>query len=235
MSRDAGALIFAVAFPTAAAWLYFVTFADAAFMPAIYSSCKVVQFAFPLVWVLLHRSEYQGRPAAASRGITMGTLSGLAIVILMWTVYLTVIKDSGLALAAQPRIAARIAAMGAASPARFIALTLFVSVVHSFLEEYYWRWFVFDRMRTYCGGSLAVVLSSVAFTGHHVIVLHAFIGPGPYWWVTVVLSIGVALGGGLWAWLYARNGTLFSPWLSHTLVDLGIMAIGYNLSGGFTS
>ena len=46
-------------------------------------------------------------------------------------------------------------------------------------------------------------------------------------------SFVVALGGGLWAWLYARSGSLFSPWLSHTLVDLGIMAIGYDLGSRF--
>ena len=31
------------------------------------------------------------------------------------------------------------------------------------------------------------------------------------------------------AWLYRRSGSLVGPWLSHLLVDAGIMVIGYDL------
>ena len=234
--RDAAGLIFAVAFPTAAAWFYFITFADSPFMPAIYAVCKVLQFAFPLVWVYLNAPGSPGpvpigRPTRESRDTMMGILSGMAIVILVWVAWRVVIKDSSLALSAGPRIAARLAALGAASPARFIALTIFISVIHSFLEEYYWRWFVLGRMRTVMGGLPSLLISSAAFAGHHVILLDAFIGPGPWWPVTVLLSFGVAFAGGLWAWLYLRRGSLYCPWFSHMVVDMGIMAIGYDLAG----
>ena len=213
-----------------AAWIYFVTFADAPFMLVVYSVCKVVQFSFPLAWVFLIRSKHQEPAAPATRNLAAGALSGLAVVSVMWAVYLTVIDGGDLALEASPRIASRIVAIGATSPAKFLALTLFFSVIHSLLEEYYWRWFVFGRLRIYWSGALAVIVSSIAFAGHHLIVLYAFIGPGQYWWMTVPLSLAVAFGGGLWAWLYERSGSLFSPWLSHTVVDLGIMAIGYHMT-----
>ena len=228
---DAGGLIFAMTFPTAAAWLYFVRYADAPSMVAVYAACKVLQFSIPLAWVSL--AQVQGeRPAVPSpRGIRAGALTGLALAGAMWAVYMTLVHGSDLEREASPRIAARIAAMGAASPARFLALSLFVSVAHSFLEEYYWRWFVFGRLRIYRGAAVAGVVSSIAFAGHHAIVLRAFIGPGRFWWLTVLLTLAVALGGGLWAWLYARSRSLLSPWLSHALVDIGIMAIGYHLAG----
>ena len=200
-------------------------------MPAVYAACKVAQFSFPLLWVSLNRRIPPSRVSSASGGLLLGALSGIVIVVLMWSVYLMAFKDGPLALAAEPRVASRIAALGAASPGGFLALTVFLSVFHSFLEEYYWRWFLFGRLRTHIGAMPANVLSSAAFTGHHVIVLHAFMGSGANGWLTAALSMGVALAGMFWAWAYARSGSLVSPWLSHVLVDLGIMAIGYDVAG----
>jgi hypothetical protein len=33
----------------------------------------------------------------------------------------------------------------------------------------------------------------------------------------------------LWAAVYERTGCLYGPWISHLLVDAGIMWIGYDL------
>ena len=33
------------------------------------------------------------------------------------------------------------------------------------------------------------------------------------------------------AWFYLRRGSLYCPWFSHMVVDMGIMAIGYDLAG----
>ncbi len=230
------ALVFALAFPTAAAWLYFITLADAAYMPAVYAACKAAQFAFPLLWVAVAgwpgRAVAGGAPRRPDRGAWAGLLTGFGAAAFLWIAYAALVSGTGPAREAAPRIAARIVAIGAAGPVRYLVMTLGLSVAHSFLEEYYWRWFVFGRLRMRWGGAAAGVVSSLAFAGHHVIVLHAFIGPGRWWWMTVVLSAAVAAGGGLWAWLYARTGSLLSPWLSHVLVDLAIFAIGWQVAGG---
>jgi membrane protease YdiL (CAAX protease family) len=43
------------------------------------------------------------------------------------------------------------------------------------------------------------------------------------------LSLGVAVGGAVWARLYDRSGSLLGPWLSHLLVDAAIFFVGYEL------
>ena len=73
----------------------------------------------------------------------------------------------------------------------------------------------------------AILLSSVAFVGHHIIILAAYFG-----WTspaTVLFSACVGVGGAAWAWLYSRSGSLLGPWLSHLLVDAAIFIIGYDL------
>ena len=52
------------------------------------------------------------------------------------------------------------------------------------------------------------------------------------WVVIGVLSVGIALGGAFWAWLYERTRSLYGPWLSHLLIDAALMAIGYQMMWG---
>jgi membrane protease YdiL (CAAX protease family) len=47
--------------------------------------------------------------------------------------------------------------------------------------------------------------------------------------MTVLLSAAVAIGGAIWAWLYQRTGSLVGSWICHAMVDVGIMAVGYDL------
>jgi membrane protease YdiL (CAAX protease family) len=100
-------------------------------------------------------------------------------------------------------------------------------VFHSLFEEYYWRWFVFRQLRRLAPLWPAVVISALGFMAHHVIVLHEILKSAP--WLAWLLSLAVAAGGGFWAWLYERSGSIFGPWLSHLLIDAGIFWIGYDL------
>ena len=146
----------------------------------------------------------------------------------LFLAYVVVLGQGPLLEEARPRILSRVQAIGADTPIRFLGLALFLSVIHSLLEEYYWRWFVFGRLQERMHVAGAVILSSAAFTLHHVIVLHAFLGPD-FWPVTLALSLAVGLGGAIWAVIYHRCRLLAAPWISHILVDLAILAIGYHL------
>jgi membrane protease YdiL (CAAX protease family) len=74
---------------------------------------------------------------------------------------------------------------------------------------------------------LAIGVSSLGFMAHHVCIVSVFFG----WFspTSIGLSLAVAAGGAIWAWLYHRTGSLWGPWISHALVDAGIFVIGYDL------
>jgi membrane protease YdiL (CAAX protease family) len=121
----------------------------------------------------------------------------------------------------------KIAGFQLAEPWKFVALGVFYSLFHSLLEEYYWRWFVFGQLRRMTPVWVAVAVSSLGFMAHHVIVLAKYFGlASPVTWI---FSLGIALGGAFWAWLYHRSGSLLGPWLSHLLVDAAIFAAGYEI------
>ena len=115
---------------------------------------------------------------------------------------------------------------GVTTPGLMIAAGAFYALIHSALEEYYWRWFVFGRLRRLTGVPAAIFVSSVGFMGHHVIVLaHYFSWP---WALAAAACVGI--GGALWAWLYQWSGSLAGPWIGHLLIDAAIFAIGYDLA-----
>jgi membrane protease YdiL (CAAX protease family) len=114
------------------------------------------------------------------------------------------------------------------TPARYAAMAGFFVLAHALLEEYYWRWFVFGRLRRLVSTAAAVALSSLAFAAHHVIILDVFL-PGQFLGAVVPFSLAVAAGGAVWAWLYDRAGSVYPSWLSHALVDAALFAVGWDL------
>ncbi len=222
-----GALCFAMVLPTLATLLYFVFLSGSESMKGVYFGSKVLQFSFPLLWVLVVQRHRICMIRPKWDGIIAGLLVGLGIVATGILAYQGFLKDSVFLQNAPALITAKVTEMGLTSPSLYILFAIFLAVPHALLEEYYWRWFVFGQTRRITGVNTAIIFSSLGFMAHHVIVIHQFLDNG--WGTTVFFSLCVAIGGVLWAWLYNRYKTLYGPWVSHLLVDLGIMYIGYDL------
>jgi len=147
---------------------------------------------------------------------------------MIW-LYEVQLKSSPYLAETSARLWDKLGAAGIDTSAEFLALAVFVAFLHSLLEEYYWRWFVFGQLRRSVPLIWAILLSSLAFAAHHVILVAAYMKPEHFWTATVGLSACVACGGAFWAWLYHRSGSLCGPWLSHLLVDAALMWIGFDL------
>jgi membrane protease YdiL (CAAX protease family) len=131
-------------------------------------------------------------------------------------------------------LAEKLHGLGAETLGRFVLLAAFISLAHSFLEEYYWRWFVFGRLRQYMPLGAAMAVSSLAFMAHHVIVLSVYLPGGWRFWAGVVpFSLCAAGGGVAWAWMFHRTRSIYGPWLSHLIVDAALMALGYDMVSRF--
>ncbi len=192
----------------------------------IYSVAKLVQFSLPVAWVAWVERGALRLPRFGGPGIVAGLLLGLAIGGAMWGLYLALAESPVMSQAIAP-IQQKISEVGLASVWRFAAFGVFYSLFHSLLEEYYWRWFVFGRLKRLIPVGLAIVISAFAFALHHVVVLWKYFSHAPL--VALLFSVGVAVGGAMWAELYRRSGSLIGPWLSHLLVDAAIFSIGMHM------
>jgi membrane protease YdiL (CAAX protease family) len=221
-------LAFAILLPSAVTWLYFVALADApAWMQqSAYVVGKAIQFGLPMTWLVAARpwARIEWR---APRGIGFGIAFGLTLLVATWCLYALLLKPMGFFEGPAAAAREKVAGMGLASARAYVALGVFYSLLHSFLEEYYWRWFVFGELCRPMPLGAGIALSSVGFALHHVLVLATYFGwDSP---ATYLFSLCVAIGGAVWAWLYRASGSLVGPWISHALVDAAIFLVGYDL------
>jgi len=232
------ALLFACLFPTFGTWLYFIQLSGSGWALYAYAATKVVQFSFPVAWIYLVERT-RGRPAGgvpvlsggtAWEGMLLSLASGLVFLVLLLVSWRPILAASPAFERAPAAVAAKVASFGIDSGVKFFLLAAFYSVIHSFLEEYYWRWFVFGRMRRGLPFKVAAVVAILAFTSHHVLVVGHFLGS--FGVLTFVVSLVVTAAGLLWAWLYERTGRLAGPWLSHALADAALMWVGYQMWRG---
>ena len=143
----------------------------------------------------------------------------------MVVLFVLAIADSPVGVRLADMVKEKINSMELNSVVMYAAVGLFYTVFHSFLEEYYWRWFVYDLRKRFYSQWVSNVISSVGFAAHHVILLGFFFGWESPW--TYVISAGIAVGGVVWAWMYQRDRTLWAAWISHAIVDAGIFTLGY--------
>lgn len=226
---ELGVLLFALVLPTLITVLYFVVLASAA--PATqllgYAS-KILQVGLPLAWVVAIRGEKGFRPSNGTRdGLVFGFVFGLLISAAMLVLYFAWLKTSGWMGNGLDEIREKVVGLGVNRVWKYALMGLFYSLVHSLFEEYYWRWFVFGRLRRWFKLSTAVVVSSLGFMAHHVLVVAYFFGwANP---LTYFLSLSVAVGGAVWAVLYHKSDNMLGPWISHLLVDAAIFTVGFDV------
>lgn len=225
-------LIVALVIPSLATWLYFVVLGGHPAMRVAYTVTKSIQFALPLLFVWWFACELIPMCLRSTNGLPVGIAFGLAAAAGTLTLYFLFLRNTVAFAGMRPILQEKVEGMGAASPAGFLLLGAFISVIHSFLEEYYWRWFIYARLRGVAGKVWANLISSIGFMAHHVLVLGVYLG-----WDNLplvgILSLGVAVGGSFWAWQFERERTLLAPWISHLLVDCALIAIGYYQLWGF--
>ena len=226
---DRIALLFALTFPTLITWVYFIGLADSpgGLQLAAGGIGKVIQFGFPMFWVVVIQRQRLSRLRFQRDGLLLGGLFGLAIVASMFVVYHVWLNGSHNFAAGADKVREKVAGMNINSAAKYALMGVFYAAVHSLMEEYYWRWFVFAQLRRMTTLGPAIVISSLGFMAHHVLVLSVYFGWGTF--LSLFFSLSVAVGGVAWSWLFHRSRSLFGPWLSHALVDAGIFLVGFEI------
>jgi membrane protease YdiL (CAAX protease family) len=233
VKREGPALAAAMLYPTLLAYLYIVALpgagADARAVQATWLGGKALECVLPLLWLRWLDGRWPRPTAPTGRGLVLGLGSGLAIAALMLLLYFGVLRHHHLFSSAPARVHQKVAEFGLDAPAAFLGFAALLSVVHSLLEEYYWRWFVFGRLQRLLPVGAAVLLASAAFMAFHLIDLAAFF-PGRFFRLALPLGACVGIGGAGWCFLYRRSGSLYGPWLCHLVLDAALMTIGYDLA-----
>ncbi|MBW2460123.1 MAG: CPBP family intramembrane metalloprotease [Deltaproteobacteria bacterium] len=233
-SRSIGwlALLPALVVPLFGSLIYFVWVPEGALGQAAYTLTKVFTLVYPLFFLgsigvngLTRRRDDQQAKWPSRRAVLLtGLGSGVLIAGLGVVLMLTPLGD----LVRQGAGAATDKAEALGFRQHFVLFAIFISVIHSGLEEYYWRFFVYGQLREKCRPWVAHGIAAVAFAAHHLVLTLQFFSVG----LAVFMAVAVAVGGLLWTVMYERQGTVLGGWLSHLCVDAFLMLVAYQLVMG---
>lgn len=187
---------------------------------AVHALAKAVLYGTPAAWHLLVDRRTPSASPPRRGGFAPCALAGLglgAAVLLGWSL-LRPIVDPG-------PVADAVRDAGLAVPSRYLLASAWLVLLNAPLEEYAFRWFVESRWRALLRPLPAALAGALCFTAHHVIVLRAFFP----WPLTVVASSGVLVAGLAWSACYRRFGSIWPVAVSHALVDVVVLAVGWQL------
>ena len=219
------AIVPAAVVPLLGSLIYFVAFSGEPWARWTYVLVKVFTLVWPVlatIYILHQRlPRIDWKAPRHRRALVGGAVFGLGLVAIAVLLWQTPLRPALLAFA--PQIRLKVEQLGVLD--HYIAFALFLSIIHSGLEEYYWRWFVFGNLRHIVGLGSAVTIGSLAFASHHFVILTQYVSL-PW---AVLGTLAVAFGGAVWCLMLEREKTLSGAWLSHILADLVVLGVGYQM------
>lgn len=185
----------------------------------IYSGTKILMLVWPFLWIFIGREFFKSSGKGESIrsvlwGLTFGVVVFAAILGLFY-----LFEEYFLQFA--PEIIKKVEDLDLVQ--YYIPFAVFLSVLHSLFEEFYWRVFIFKGLQLKVSPIWAMLISSLAFASHHFLVVMAFF---PLW-ISILFTLAIFAAGMIWCFIYLRTGKIWGSWISHFFADVVIMYIGY--------
>ena len=203
-----------------------VTFIDAVVHPPYFSKIpiKILFFlALPMLFFAFRREEWNEFKALfrfRKKGLFISFLLGTAIFSVILGGYFVlrgVIDFSGVTSSLTE-------GMGITAD-NFIWVAVYISVMNSFLEEFFFRGFGFITLKKYVNVRFAYFFSPVLFAVYHVGMLLGMFHPA----VLVLILSGLIAGGLIFNALNDRFGNIYPSWFVHMAANFAINTIGFIL------
>ena len=200
-----------------------VTFIDAVVHPPYFSKIpiKILFFlALPMLFFAFRREEWNEFKALfrfRKKGLFISFLLGTAIFSVILGGYFVlrgVIDFSGVTSSLTE-------GMGITAD-NFIWVAVYISVMNSFLEEFFFRGFGFITLKKYVNVRFAYFFSPVLFAVYHVGMLLGMFHPA----VLVLILSGLIAGGLIFNALNDRFGNIYPSWFVHMAANFAINTIG---------
>lgn len=109
----------------------------------------------------------------------------------------------------------------------FIYVSLYISLMNSFLEEFFFRGYGFITLKKYTGRKFAYIFSSAVFAVYHIGMLIEMFNIG----TLALLLFGLIAGGCIFNYLNEKNENIYSSWFVHMFANFAINTIGMILFG----
>ena len=123
------------------------------------------------------------------------------------------------------RIAQELQSKSKVTPSNFIFVGLYITFGNSFLEEYFFRGFIFLNLFNLGSKKLAYIYSSLLFGVYHISIFKTWFNP-----ILIGLALfGLISVGIIFNWLDTKTENFINSWLVHILADSAIIIIGMRM------
>lgn len=109
----------------------------------------------------------------------------------------------------------------------FVYVSLYISFVNSFLEEFFFRGFAFLTLKRTIGRKFAYLFSSAVFAVYHIAMMIGWFSLD----VFLIIMTGLFAGGLIFDYLNEKSGTVYPSWLVHMFANFAINTVGFMLFG----
>ncbi len=156
--------------------------------------------------------------SAFKLGLIFGALS-FAVIVTAYFLLREYIDFNGIALELQSK--------SKITPSNFIYAGLYITLGNSFLEEFFFRGFIFLNLYYQGYEKLAYIYSSVLFGVYHIAIFKTWFAP----FLTGLALLGLITVGIIFDWLDTKTGSFVNSWIVHILADSAIIIIGMRMFG----
>ena len=109
----------------------------------------------------------------------------------------------------------------------FIYVSLYISLMNSFLEEFFFRGFGFMTLKKYTSRKAAYAFSSALFAIYHIGMLAGMFD----FQTLLLLLLGLVAGGCIFNYLNESNDSIYPSWFVHMFANFAINTVGFILFG----
>lgn len=102
----------------------------------------------------------------------------------------------------------------------YLFVALAIVFINPFIEEYFWRGFVFRVFDKYTKKGY---LTGFLFAIHHTLIIAGWFN----WWQFILVISFLSIIGVLFNWTYKKTTSIYATWITHFVADLVIVIIGY--------
>ncbi len=191
---------------------------------AVYGFTKIWYLGLPLYFLTKVKNSSRRFPRLDRGSLLWGNVTGVALCLLLLLGYLGLFRDASFLQPVPELIHGKLSAFGVQGPLQYAAMSVFVILINSSLEELYWRWCLHGGLRQHLTWPMAAGISGAAFSLHHFIYLRSYVGSLS---IAITGTVIIGLVGILFSVLWERTGNLLSAWICHAWADVGLMFVGF--------
>lgn len=107
----------------------------------------------------------------------------------------------------------------------FLYVSIYISLMNSFLEEFFFRGYGFIALKCHTGRAFAYLFSSAIFALYHVGMILPMFHPA----VLLLLLAGLFIGGCIFNYINEKDGNIYASWFAHMFANFAINTVGFVL------